>query len=266
MKKTNLNDFFENKDNGKKSDEGVSVSFSDNEKFLCSKLKGSKAVVGCAPWFSNRNIIKALSESEYGVSIILDKSTMPRYDDGNLKKNIKNNQVTVYSKNTAPEKFLFTPLPFIHSSVNSEFFFGKKDSLYKNYDSFRVIGRDQSAQEYKTLFHYKFLVICDVKIKNETLELNPVSVLCGSFNFTENSNFCREALLHIETEKVVQGFFDEWSRAYIRSENIENYSSKFSPEFLHVNSEGELITLPQDEINELNRQVDNNNKLDEDAL
>ncbi|EDM61162.1 hypothetical protein A79_0902 [Vibrio parahaemolyticus AQ3810] len=265
MNKTNLNDFFEDRDNDKNSDEGVSVSFADNEKFLCSKLKGSKAVVGCAPWFSNRNIIKALSESEYGVSIVLDKSTMPRFDNGNLKKNIKSNQITVYSKNCAPENFLFTPLPFLHSSVNFEFFFGKKDDVSENYDSFRVIGRDQSSEGYKTLFHYKFLVICDVKIKNEFLELIPVSVLCGSFNFTENSTYCREALLHIETKNVVQGFFDEWSRVYIRSENIENYGSELSPEFLHVNSEGELKSLPKDEECELNRQIDNN-KLEEDGF
>lgn len=246
--KTNLNKLYENRNQNQTTHSGVTVSFEDNEEFICSKISDAQAVIGCAPWFTNNNILTALEAVESGVSIILDKSTKKFSNHLNLK--IKH----------LPFKVSSLPMDYFYTEIDSQ---GLRDSDGLNTSAFRAIGRDQSSQDIKTTFHYKFFVICDVKQDNfNNIKLIPKSVLCGSFNFTENATESREALTFIEIKEVANEFYNEWARSFLLSKDINDTHKDLNPEFLPVTTEAELIKLLKDERDNINRQIEMNDGKD----
>jgi hypothetical protein len=237
--KTNLNKLFKNRSHSKEAHNEVTVSFDENVEYICSKIENSEVVIGCAPWFSNKKIFNSLIKVSEGISIVLDKST--------VNKSIKSNSTTWVDHDIKPKKstlYEFNALPFNLSLLPTDFEYTPFEDNVINKCSFRVVGRDQSTQKNKTLFHYKFLIICEVnKSDDMIIKIIPKSVICGSFNFSNNAEQSREALLHIENTDVAQEFYDEWARAYMLSENIEKFSKDLNPEYLPAKTEEEVLGL-----------------------
>lgn len=256
--KSDLNKLFKIRSHTKKSHDGITVSFDENVEYVCSKIKKSQVVVGCAPWFSNKRIIKALSNVSDGISIILDKSTLNQYIRSNSASCLDVNEV---------KQFYFEPLPIKISSLPTDFNYTPIDAESINKCAFRVIGRDQSQQEYKTFFHYKFLVFCEItKSQNIIQDISPKSVICGSFNFSENAAESREALLYIENSDVALEFYDEWARAFILSENVENFGEELNPEFLPAKTEEEVLRLLAQDDNYEMMEYAHENRHEQEAL
>lgn len=205
----------------------VDVNFFDNEELILNHIKKHDAVIGCVPWITNHKIIKALSELKYGTCIITDKNSMKGY----IKRYLaKFNEIKTLD-------FEISRLPTNNS------YFDNNEIKGNNTSSIRVFGKPKKG--ITPLLHYKFLILCDIdNEKNIVLR----SVIAGSFNLSSNATNSREMLLTITEPYIVKCFYYEWSKAFILSENVNNFSKvEIDPEFLNQNTAKEIIKNIDDE-------------------
>ncbi|TNZ68409.1 hypothetical protein CGK41_23860 [Vibrio parahaemolyticus] len=204
------------------SSENVNVNFFDNEEWFIKEIGNYDVVLGCVPWFTNREIIKELM-SKKGVCIVTDKNAMGKYIEKRLP----------LFKKIPTLKFDVSKLP----SNNS--YFDGRELQGTNTSSIRVFGMPK--KDFTPMLHYKFFIMCDI---DENQDILVKSVITGSFNLSDNATNSREVLLKISDEHVVQCFYYEWAKAFILSENVEKYSkTELNPEFLPETSADELIAV-----------------------
>jgi len=217
----------------------VSVSFEENEILICEKIKASNAVVGCAPWLTSHNIISALATLKHGASLVLDKQSMHRYL---YKENNDLSELSYSFNSIKPLRFRVKNIPVDFPgmyNINTDFI---------NEDAIRVFGQSSLNNSVKSLLHYKFMVFCDVIVNNDKDdEILPKSVICGSYNFSQNAQNCRETVILIDNPTIASNFFDEWAQAYLLSEQRQKYGEEMNPTFLIASSAREIVRNLNDE-------------------
>ncbi|MEZ9336950.1 hypothetical protein AB4176_03625 [Vibrio splendidus] len=218
------------------------VNFFDNEKLILTEIKKHDAVLGCTPWITNRKIIEALSDLEYGTCIVTDKNSMKKY----IKDYLDDfNEITTLD-------FDISQLP------NNNSYFDGNELPGKNTSSIRVFGKPKEG--ITPLLHYKFLILCDI---DNDKNINLKSVIAGSFNLSNNATSSRELLLILKDSHIVKSFYYEWAKAFLLSENINDFSKEeINPEFLRENSAQEIIDNIDKENKWLEREEMKSNGLD----
>jgi|GEM_PF-6021615 len=151
---------------GGSGDVNVDVSFHDNEKLIIKEINKHGAVLGCSPWITNNNIIESLINLEFGACIVTDKNSMNNYVGGYLGR---------FNK--------IRTLSFDVSQLPKNSYFERNEVLGKNTSAIRVFGKLMGGVT--PLLHYKFLILCDV---DENGNINPKSVITGSFNLSSNAS------------------------------------------------------------------------------
>ncbi|MDS1911679.1 phospholipase D-like domain-containing protein [Vibrio parahaemolyticus] len=202
--------------------ENIQVNFFNNEEWFINEIGGCDVVLGCVPWITNREIIKKLT-SKKGVCIVTDKNAMSKYISRRLALF---NDIPTF-------KFDVSMLP-----CNNSYFDGR-ELQGTNTSAIRVFGKPE--KDFTPMLHYKFFVMCD---KDENEDILVKSVITGSFNLSDNATNSREVLIKISDKHVVQCFYHEWAKAFILSENINEYSNtELNPEFLLESSADELVAV-----------------------
>ncbi|MGK0236497.1 MAG: phosphatidylserine/phosphatidylglycerophosphate/cardiolipin synthase-like enzyme [Psychroserpens sp.] len=243
------------------STDDIEIHFDNIEEHIVDLISDSTLFFGCAYTFSNKKIIEALSKKkEKKVCIILDKSMSHQSMSNKSKKD------SIYD---ALEAFDFDLQELGDGLFDKDEFFAASLLPRKNNTSpIRVFGGVASYDKQKSdnakvtsgiakpgikadfkfpALHHKFLVCCDKK-ENGKLKFN--CVITGSFNFSANAPVCMENIVVIKNEEVVLGFYEEWRRCFIFSEDYFNYDhKKMTPEHISDENYEALLKRLNDEDN-----------------
>jgi len=271
--KYNLNDCFKNRknikmifnkfDDNNENDEhidayGAEVTnlkiksyFMNFDNSIIKNIMNADIVVGCVAWLTNINILEALSNVKYGVSIIVQKEDFLRPDSigVNLKK--------YYNKIKPYRWYGFTNLWYqgnnllyklnvvsqsCHYSDNPNSSDGC--NLFENMN-IRCVGHHNS--ENKLAFprmHHKFLVLCKLRELNmydidkglgewgwcnakniddlkKIKVVEPYAVWTGSFNFTNNGMNSLENAIVMYNEKIANAYYQQWMKLMTISEPLD---------------------------------------------
>jgi phosphatidylserine/phosphatidylglycerophosphate/cardiolipin synthase-like enzyme len=236
----------------------VEIHFDNIEKHIIDIIGGSTIFVGCAYNFSNTNIINALSKDNgKQACIILDKSEFHKSNNTNIFDTLAAFEFDLRELGEGLfDKNMFYATSFLPTKTNKtsvRVFGGVASYAKQNKDNEKVkkgIADKNTKADFKfPLLHHKFFVCCD---KNEHGKLTFNCVITGSFNFSKNAPVCKENIVVIKNEAVVRGFYEEWRRCFIFSENLTNYDhEKMTPE--HIGDENFQALL--------NRLIDEDNDI-----
>lgn len=229
----NLNDIFIN-DNETESN-AIFVSSNNHETTVCKFIESHEVIVGCSMYLTNKKIMETLAISEKPISIIIDKCAMR----------------AIYDKKPGVKKFcegFYSSFNVFDHTVKYETDIFNKGTLLKikNNKAVRYIGAANS----KKYLHHKFLVGCSINGS----EVTPLSVLTGSYNFTENSKLSRENILKICDQKIAKHFFEEWETALVLSEKTCK-NDEFKPDLISHLLYKQTITKIQEEEQHLESMI-----------
>ncbi|MBT0016746.1 hypothetical protein [Vibrio alginolyticus] len=211
MKKINLNQIFEN---NKETTSGSVIARSHNhQESVCDFIREHDAIVGCSMYLTNKKIIETILETRTPISIIVDKCSMRKiFDEYDFLKDKLTSDYEEFE--IIKHKVVYQTGIFSH----------EEHSVVVSPDcAVRYFGLIKSNQ----YLHHEFIVGCDI----DGDKVTPVKVLTGSYNFSENSNLCRENILIINDDEIAKHFFEEWETAFVLSEK-DCEDNEFSPDLL----------------------------------
>ena len=218
-----LNDVFYDVGSGP---DDARTRFNNLEDFVVSEIKRSTAVIGCVNYLTSKKIINALAQLKDGMSIIMDKST------------VSDNRKKGFPRGAYGFKH-FKALKFKIMSLDEQYVFGGhyelncSDADAENTDPVRVFGCVVDDGQKKILLHHKFLVFCELHPDGF---IQPLSVITGSYNFTENGSRCRENIIHLRGAQYADGYYGEWRSCFLMSESLDEFKNDVSPVYIKQGS------------------------------
>jgi hypothetical protein len=214
------------RDNSTASVDGtVNAYFRDLEDRLIQHIREADMIVGCVAWFSNENILNALSGVKHGVAIVVQKEDFLRPDlgaDSNWKRKLRS---------------LYGALKAVGQA--SCYWQGLIGNLslggWPEIDPVRCVGSyNRERRPAFPRMHNKFLVFCKPEFQPEggaaSFRPNPYAVWTGSFNLTHNAALSLENALFITDSRIVEAYYREWEQIQAISEDLKWDSDWVEPE------------------------------------
>lgn len=176
------------------------VMLTNLEAHVCATIAQYDAVCGCVAWFTNYNIIRAMSAKPCRIAV--QKEEWLRAD--NLRQ--RYNKLSPIPLEALYERFgsvLPTPRPTDPSAERDE--------------AVRVVGTvPEFASKDRPLMHHKFLVFYRAigGDAEKPSYLKPCAVWTGSANFSKNMNQCIENAVFLESEQAAAVYHREFCTIY----------------------------------------------------
>jgi hypothetical protein len=160
--------------------DNLELHFNSIEDVILKEIKKSDIVVGSSGWISNIKILEALVEKE-GCSLISSSI------------DLNNSNVEIELSPAEIDGIKYEPLRIIKTNLTN------------------------------SMLHSKFLIFLQINSENKSEEEGksidgevyiPYAYILGSYNFTNNSNNNREAVILIRNKPSACKIFEEWKQLY----------------------------------------------------
>ena len=184
----------------------------------------SPAVVGCVAWLTCPTILRALSSRKM-VSLIVQKEDFLKPD------------LAASPRWQKELRRLYAALPKgcrydVGGLVSALCYCG--DSRL---DPVRCTGNHNADRNpVHPRMHHKFIVRCEerrrlIDGRFERIDLEPLSVWTGSFNFSKSAGYSLENAVIINNPRIARAYFDEWSQVCALSEPLDWETEWAEPEW-----------------------------------
>jgi hypothetical protein len=183
--------------------------FHDLEKKVLVLIEESTYVIGCVAWLTNDSILDALAKKK-GVKIVVNKEEYLRPDTRVGKRDFYRKLRMKY--NELDDLFKTDCVSCSKPFISCEHFV----KIFPNIKTEDLIGRDGAVLSCGIVnnfskMHHKFLLFF-----GENFE--PKGVWTGSFNLSNNSNYCLENALYVTNPIVFKEYLLEFEIIYSFSE------------------------------------------------
>lgn len=187
-----------------KFDVPIQIFFTNIESVLTSGIKNATYIIGCTAWLTNSIILKALSE-KLGVKMIINKecylNSDSEYGEGRFYSLLR----SAYRK--------IKDLSLISCEQLNQLIPNFKICQEEKIDRTGAILTCGIVNS-RCKLHHKFMIFFDDNFK-------PIGLWSGSYNFSNNSNFCLENGIYITDQNVIKQYIDEFNSIYSYSETFD---------------------------------------------
>lgn len=177
-----------------------------------------QVVLGCVAWMTSTPIIRALAGCD-AAFIVVQKEDFLRPDinlTSGWKLRLRREYDSINDDSTGWYYRYALPAPLRSANTAGSPVFD--DSAV------RCVGVDSGGSH--ALMHHKFLVGCDSTGDDENLEITPMAVWTGSFNFTANGSKSLENAVIIRSPEIATAYASTFAEVAMFSEPLD-WSSKW---------------------------------------
>jgi len=197
------------------NDRSIEVYFRDIEHRIIDKIRQCDTIFGCVAWLTNENILRELSKKECLIVVQEEDFLRPDTNFCGNKQKWKEKIMKLYNNLSAGDKCVTTCDFMVNRARLTKCGVRRCGMLNKN--KLPAFPR----------MHNKFIVCCNnTEIGKKHYE--PVVVLTGSFNYTENSTNSLENVVCIKDKKIAKAYLDQFGQILIVSMELD-WSGDWEP-------------------------------------